>query len=94
MKTVLILSRTGEFAEDKDAARDLRLTEILPALEAGEDVVLDFAGVDRATQSFIHALISDLFRKFGPEVLDRITFKSCSDKVQKIIGVVADYMQA
>jgi hypothetical protein len=93
MSRIEIRARAGAFAEDKDAARDLRLREIVPALERKEHVVIDFAGVDAVTQSFIHALISDLLRKYGNPVLDRIEFKSCNDTVKKIITIVVDYMQ-
>ncbi len=93
MKEIKIAAYTGTFAENKDTARDLRRDEIAPALEKGENVALDFAGVEAATQSFIHALISDLLRKRGSAILDRIEFKSCNDTVRKIITIVADYMQ-
>lgn len=93
MRSIGIFSRAGAFAENKDVARDLRLKEIVPALDAGEDVVLDFAGVEAATQSFVHALISDLLRKRGPGVLDRLEFRSCNETVRKIVAIVADYMQ-
>lgn len=93
MKTVGICARAGAFAENKDVARALRLEEIVPALDAGEDVVLDFSGVDAATQSFVHALISDLLRKRGAAVLDRLEFKSCNETVRKIVAIVVDYMQ-
>lgn len=49
--------------------------------------------MDATTQSFIHALISDLLRKYGSAVLDRIEFQSCNDTVKKIIIIVVDYMQ-
>lgn len=93
MKNISIFDRAGAFAENKDVARDIRVREILPALARGGEVTLDFKQVDAATQSFIHALISDVFRKFGSEALDRIAFKSCSDTVKKIINIVVDYMQ-
>jgi hypothetical protein len=93
MKHIKLYERVGSFAENKDTARDIRLSRIVPALEHGEEIVLDFSGVDSATQSFIHALLSDLFRKYGADVLDRIKFKSCSETVKKIIGIVAEYMQ-
>lgn len=93
MKTITIFDKAGAFAENKDIARDIRLQEIIPALEANEDVVLDFGRVDAATQSFVHALISDVLRKFGNDVLDRISFKSCSETVKKIISIVIEYMQ-
>lgn len=93
MRTISVFDRTGAFAENKDTARDIRTGEILPALGGGEEVVLDFAGVEAATQSFIHALISDVIRKFGGEALERMSFRSCNPVVKKIIGIVVDYMQ-
>lgn len=93
MKTISIFNRAGAFAENKDTARDIRMQEILPALNGGEEVILDFENVEAATQSFVHALISDVIRKFGSGSLDRISFKSCSPVIKKIIGIVVDYMQ-
>lgn len=93
MKHVDIHARAGSFAENKDVARDIRLGEIVPALERQEDVLLDFSGVKATTQSFIHALISDLMRKYGSDVLEHVEFKSCNDTVRKIITIVVEYMQ-
>lgn len=83
----------GSFAENKNSAREIRLKKIIPALEKKQEVILDFKSVDSATQSFIHALISDLIRKYGSEVLDKIAFKNCNNTVKKIISIVVDYMQ-
>ena len=93
MKIISIFENVGAFAENKDIAREIRIKEIIPALDRNEEVVLDFEKVDAATQSFIHALISDILRKYGNDVLDRMAFKSCNEKIQKIIGIVVDYMQ-
>lgn len=93
MKQIEIHAHAGAFAENKDVARDLRVQEIVPALERMEEVVLDFSHVEVTTQSFIHALISDLLRKYGHDVLDRIQFKACNNTVKKIITIVVDYMQ-
>lgn len=93
MKTINLFEKIGSFAENKDIARELRVSEIIPALEKGEEVILNFENVDATTQSFIHALISDLIRKYGNEILEKIKFKSCNEKVQKIIIIVTDYMQ-
>lgn len=93
MITIKLFEKVGSFAENKDLARDIRLKEIMPALEKGQEVVLDFKNIEGATQSFIHALISDLIRKFGHEVLNKISFKSCNETTQKIIMIVTDYMQ-
>lgn len=93
MKHIVIFDKAGEFAENKDVAREIRLQLIIPALNSHEDVILDFEKVGAATQSFIHALISDILRNYGHDVLERVTFKSCNDTIKKIINIVVDYMQ-
>jgi hypothetical protein len=90
---IKLFPRTGKFAENKDVAREIRQNEILPTLKAGKELVLDFEHIESATQSFIHALISDVIRKEGVDVLDRLFFKNCNSTVQKIIKIVVDYMQ-
>jgi len=87
-----IFNRVGAFVENKDVARDIRIKEIIPALNQGKEVTLDFDKVDAATQSFIHVLISDILRKYGANVLEHIAFKSCNITVKKIIEIVVDYM--
>ncbi len=93
MGTIKVFGSAGSFAENKDVARNIRNSKIVPALERGESVTLDFSEVDSATQSFIHALISELIRKYGIEVLDRMVFLNCNETVRKIITIVTDYMQ-
>ena len=93
MKNIPIFERAGAFAENKDVAREVRIQEIIPALDNNEEVTLDFKKVDAVTQSFIHALISDILRKYGNDALDRVAFKSCNETVTKIINIVVDYMQ-
>ncbi|KAF0133650.1 MAG: Uncharacterized protein FD145_1188 [Candidatus Saganbacteria bacterium] len=93
MKHIKIFDKAGSFAENKDIAKTIRIKEIVPAIEAKEDVVLDFDKVDTATQSFIHALISDVIRKQGNDVLDCITFKACNNTIKQLINIVVEYMQ-
>ncbi len=93
MITINLHEIVGSFAENKDLARNIRLKDIIPALEKGQDVILDFKNIEATTQSFVHALISDLIRKYGHDVLDRISFKSCNQTTQKIIMIVTEYMQ-
>ena len=71
-KEIVIFNRTGSFAENKDVAKDIRINEIIPELDAGKIVLLDFSNVDSATQSFMHALISEVIRKKGPVQKDKI----------------------
>ena len=79
------------FAEDKDYARKVRQEKVLPALDRGDDVVLDFALVKYATQSFVHALIGEALKKHGEPVLDRVEFQNCTPQLQSVIELVVDY---
>lgn len=88
-----IFESVGSFAENKDLAQEIRTKKIMPAIEEGKEVILDFKDVDSATQSFIHALISDVIRQNGVDVLDQMLFKNCNEKVKKIITIVVEYMQ-
>ena len=93
MKNITLFDKAGSFAQNKDIARDIRLQEIIPALENNNEVILDFQGVNSATQSFIHALISDILRKYGSSILKRLVFKSCNEEIKQIINIVLDYME-
>ncbi len=93
MSTVKIFPLTGTFAENKDTAKIIRLDQIIPALSKGDSVILDFEKIDGVTQSFMHVLISDLIRLYGPGVIDKISFKACNETVQKIVTIVINYMQ-
>lgn len=90
---IKLFKQVGPFAENKDIAANIRLNKLIPALEKNENIILNFEKVEGATQSFIHALISDPMRKYGHEVLGKIQFKSCNDTVKGIISIVVDYMQ-
>jgi len=81
----------GDFGEDKDAASAIRKEKIAKTVEAGKVVTLDFDKVTLVTQSFIHALISDVLRTRGENVLDLLEFRNCSDVVQGIISTVVQY---
>ena len=93
MKNLKLFPIVGSFAENKDTARDIRMKNIMPILEKGDNLVLDFEKVESITQSFAHALLSDLIRNYGIDVLDRVSFANCNKVVTKIIEIVVDYMQ-
>ena len=93
MTRVDLSQYAGKFAEDKDAAAKLRDTVLRPNLSRGRKIQLDFTKVEGATQSFVHALISDLIRKLGTNVLDLLEFKHCSDSIRGVISIVVEYSQ-
>lgn len=94
MTDIKIFDLAGSFAENKDIAQQIRVEQLTPALDKGEDgIIIDFKNVTGATQSFVHALISELIRKYDSDVFIRIFFKNCNASVEQIINIVADYME-
>ncbi len=79
------------FAEDKDVARQIRISFIKPAISSGKKVVLDFGKVSVATQSFIHAMISEAILNHGTRALGLLEFRSCNATVKSVILTVVDY---
>lgn len=92
-KIIKMQKKVGEFAENKDIAKKLRVEKIMPDLLKGDQVILDFDGVDGATQSFIHALISDPIRELKDVAFDNLTYKNTNDNIREIVSIVYRYMQ-
>ena len=92
-ESIKVRDYAGEFAENKDTAKDLRINKIMPALSNNKTVELDFQGVSGTTQSFIHALISDPIRQFGDVALENLEYKHCSAVVKEVVKIVYAYMQ-
>ena len=93
MKTINMKNEAGEFCENKDVAKKIREKYIFPALKRGDDIALDFDGVTGATQSFIHALISEAIREYQEQAFDCLFYKNVNPEIQKIISIVYNYMQ-
>jgi len=92
MTKINLAEQVGSFAEDKDVAGILRQQTILPALETGEKIQIDFEGISLATQSFIHALIAEALRRHGESALDLIDFMHCNKVVRGIVETVVQYV--
>lgn len=92
-KTIHIEELAGEFAENKDIAKKIRVERILPTLSNGDEVILDFTGVQGATQSFVHALISDPIREFKDFAFNNMLYQGANDEVREIISIVYRYLQ-
>lgn len=81
--------KVHEFEEDNSRAVLIRDGEIRPRIERGESVVLDFTGVRAPTQSFVHALLAEVFQV--PGSLIRMSFQNCSGPAREILRAVAAY---
>lgn len=92
-KIIHIQKLAGNFAENKDIAKKLRLEQIMPALSQGAEVIIDFKDVEGVTQSFIHALISDPIREFKGTAFDKLLYRNTNSEIKEIISIVYRYMQ-
>lgn len=92
-KTIKIFKFAGEFAENKDIAKKVRIEVIIPSLSKGNEVIIDFEGVGGVTQSFVHALISDPIREYKDIAFDNLFYKHVNDDIKGIISIVYRYMQ-
>jgi len=92
-KTIKLGKLAGEFGENKDIAKQVRIRELMPNLSKGNEIVIDFSGMTGATQSFIHALISDPIRQFNDRAFDAISYKNTNSDIREIISIVYRYMQ-
>ena len=90
---IIVYKKAGEFAENKDIAKKWREEIILPELSKNKEVEIDFTGVTGATQSFIHALVSEAIRQYGDKAFDRLVFSNANGVIKQIITTVYHYMQ-
>jgi hypothetical protein len=88
---IIIYNEVGDFGEDKDVAAKLRKELINPCVKERKIITIDFSGVRLITQSFAHALISDVLRSGGESSLNYINFHNCAPGVQGIVETVVQY---
>ncbi|THF65281.1 STAS-like domain-containing protein [Pseudothauera rhizosphaerae] len=88
MTTVMLAERAvgGRLLGSRPSAHAIR--DLIEAtLQAGDQVVLDFAGTD-VTQSFIDELVGVLVLERGEDVLQSLVFRNCSPDTQTILHFV------
>jgi len=92
MNNIIISEKCGNFAENKDIAKYYRESIIRPRIKNNDvPITIDFNDIDSSTQSFIHALISDIFQKDGEKALEYFEFKNCNEAIKSLISTVINY---
>ena len=86
----LIIVRVSEFEEDVERAAEVRDTIILPNINSGKMVVIDFSKVKFATQSFVHALMYKVIRD-GQQIGATLSIANCTDSTRQAVMAVAAY---
>jgi len=91
--TINMFDEAGPFCENKDKAKKLRTNIIIPAISQEKEVIIDFAKVEGATQSFIHALTAEPIRDFGDKAYNNLIFSNCNKDIMTVIDIVYEYLQ-
>lgn len=80
----------GSYAENKEGAIRIRDTKLLPALDAGKSVLLDFANVVSAPHSFLSALLATPARVLGMDTYKKIKITNAVPEIRETIDYIFD----
>lgn len=89
--TIKVKDICGHFAGNKDSAKDIREKYLKKWVKEDGIIVLDFRDIDSSTQSFVHAMLSQLFQIYGESMLDKFEFKNCNMAMKSLIVTVINY---
>jgi hypothetical protein len=78
----------GKWAEDKDAAIRLRDSHIIPAIQEGKKIDLDFRGVETAPHSLLNALLATPVKRLGIKAYQRIRVYNATGSIHEIINAI------
>lgn len=80
----------GTYAENKEAAIKLRDEKILPSLELGKSILIDFANVESAPHSFLSALLATPIEQIGMTAYKRIRITNAVPEIRETIDYILD----
>jgi hypothetical protein len=78
----------GPNAEDKEMAARVRDKYILPNLEDGKVITIDFEGVKKAPHSVLGALLATPIERIGISAYKRLRFVNCRPEIRETIDFV------
>jgi hypothetical protein len=87
---VSIFNYFGKYAEDKDAAITFRDRRLIPAIEKGKKIDLDFRDVETAPHSFLNALLAGPARRLGMKAYQWIRIYNAPGTIHEIIDKVLE----
>lgn len=86
----LVVVKVSQFEEDVEEASRIRDNIVLPSINSGKLVVLDFDKVRFATQSFVHALMYKVIRD-GQQIGATLSIANCTNSTREAVMAVAAY---
>jgi hypothetical protein len=85
-----IRNHFGYYAEDKDAAKRYRDREIIPTINAGLKLRVDFADVKAAPHSFLSALLATPITMYGLRAYKNIKVINASPEIRETIDYILE----
>lgn len=85
---VSIYNFFGRRAEVKSEAISYRDKHLLPAVQAGKTIVLDFSDVLSSTHSFLNALLASAIRMLGLKAFKKIRFVNAVKEIRETIDYI------
>jgi len=80
----------GKHAEDKEAAIAHRNRYLLPAIDEGRSILVDFQNVENAPHSFLSALLATPIKRLGMEAYKKIKIVNASPEIRETIDFILD----
>ena len=78
----------GKWAEDKDAAISFRDRRLIPAIQEGKKIELDFRGVETVPHSFLNALLATPVQLLGVKAYQWICVRNATGTIHEIIRTI------
>jgi len=80
----------GRYAEDKQLAIKLRDKIVLPAIEEGKTITIDFEEVISAPHSLLNALLATPIQRFGLAAYKKIKVINASPEIRETVDFIMD----
>lgn len=87
---VSVYNYFGRLADVKSEAISYRDKYLIPAVGNGKNIVLDFAGVESSTHSFLNALLATPIIRMGLLAYKRIRIVNASNEIRETIDYILD----
>lgn len=85
---VHVRNHFGPYAEDKESAIRYRNDKILPRIDAGSSLKVDFSDVKHAPHSFLSALLATPIQRFGISAYKKIRIINASPEIREILDYI------
>lgn len=87
---ISVLNFFGPYAENKQEAISFRDGRLLPAVEQGKVILIDFQGVVSAPHSFLSALLATPIKRLGMQSYKKIKIVNSEPEIRETLDYILD----